>query len=65
MPLTKEFFSLILTYVLTLSAKIIKIGTSEKKSERSKSGEKRDSPVQNGTSGHPNLKSSGTQTLIP
>ena len=37
--LTKVFFFLILTYVLTLKAKIIKNETSEKKSGRSKSGE--------------------------
>ena len=36
-PLTKVFVSLIFTYVLTLSAKIIKNGTSEK-SRDSKSG---------------------------
>ena len=37
--LTKGFFSLILTYVLMLRAKIIKNGTSEKKSGRQKLGE--------------------------
>ena len=38
-PSTKVFFSLLLTYVLTLSAKIVKNSTIEKKLERSKSGE--------------------------
>ena len=51
----KAIFSLILTYVLTSSAKIIKNGTSEKKSDAQNQMKMRNCPVQNGTSGHSNV----------